>query len=80
MGNGRKFGYIIKDAYIFPQGSYSSNFQGDCIIVDIGGLTIDVAYVEYNFNKPNIAKSDTWYKGRRILYSSIIEQIKTDLS
>ena len=78
LGNGRKFAYIIKDAYIFPQGAaalYSSNFQGDCIIVDIGGLTIDVAYLEYNFNKPNIAQSDTWYKGMRILYSSIIEQV-----
>lgn len=78
LGNGRKFGYIIKDAYIFPQGAaalYSSNFQGDCIIVDIGGLTIDVAYIEYNFGKPSISKSDTWFKGMRILYSSIIEHV-----
>lgn len=78
LGNGRKFAYIIKDVYVFPQGAaalYSSDFQGDCIIVDIGGLTIDVAYVEYNFNKPRITQSDTWYKGMRVLYSSIIEQV-----
>lgn len=76
-GNERKI--TIHDVTVFPQGAaalYSlRRLTGDYLIVDIGGLTIDVALIQMNYGNPHIEKCDTWYKGMRILYSSIIEQI-----
>lgn len=76
---GNEINFKIHDVTVFPQGAgalYSlRRFTGDYLIVDIGGLTIDVALIQMNYGSPNIEKSDTWYKGIRTLYSSIIEQV-----
>lgn len=70
---------IIDDVYVFPQGAaayYSMNDRdGDYILVDIGGLTVDVAYIEQHGIMPRIAKADTWYKGMLTLFSSVIEAV-----
>lgn len=76
--NGEQRKIHINDVMVFPQGAaaaYTFNWKSDCIIVDVGGLTIDVALIEKNYNGPGIVKSDTWYKGMRLLYTSIIEQV-----
>lgn len=77
---GKKRTIMIKDVIVFPQGAaalYSKEIMEDkdCIIVDIGGLTIDVAYIEFREGLPYIVKSDTWYKGMRTLFSNVIEAI-----
>lgn len=70
---------MIKDVLVFPQGAaaYFSMQQqdSDYIIVDIGGLTIDVAYIEQIDRQPRIQKADTWYKGMLTLFSNVIEQV-----
>jgi len=69
----------IKDVTVYPQGAgalYSmTQVNGDYILFDIGGLTIDVALIEMMFGSPSIQKYDTWYKGIVTQYSSIIEQV-----
>ena len=37
--------------------------------------TVDIALIEMINNKPTLIKSDTWYKGMLVLYSTIIESI-----
>lgn len=70
---------MIKDVRIFPQGAaayYALNpTDSDYIIVDIGGLTIDVAYIEQIKGQPCVRKADTWYKGMLTLFSDVIEQV-----
>lgn len=77
--NNKDFKVRIKDVFVFPQGAaalYSiPRSNSDKIIFDIGGLTFDIAYIENSFNNPSITKSDTWYKGMRTLYSSIIQEV-----
>jgi plasmid segregation protein ParM len=77
QGNERKI--RIHDVTVFPQGAASlyaiRSSKGDKIIIDVGGLTIDVALIQMNYGNPHIEKSDTWYKGMRTLFSNIIEQV-----
>jgi plasmid segregation protein ParM len=77
--NDKEFDVKIKDVFVFPQGAaalYSiPRNNSDKIIIDIGGLTFDIAYVETILNNPSITKSDTWYKGMRTLYSGIIQEV-----
>lgn len=69
----------IDDVYVFPQGAaahYASDCkQGDYILVDIGGLTIDAAYIEQNGLKAKVMKCDTWYKGMLTLFSNVIDVV-----
>lgn len=68
--------FSINDVIVAPQGAsilYYAGIQSDCVIVDVGGLTIDVAQIDFEYSSPKIVKSNTYYKGMRTLYSSIIE-------
>lgn len=68
----------INDILVYPQGVgalYSQNIQGDIIIVDIGGRTLDVALIEMVDGKYQLQKSNTWYEGMLVLYSKVIEVI-----
>lgn len=70
--------FEIKDVLVFPQGAAAVFTIGkidNCIIVDIGGLTVDVAYITCNNGFPAIQKQNTWYNGMRKLYTDIISQI-----
>lgn len=52
-----------------------NNLSTNALIFDIGGRTVDIALIEMINNKPTLIKSDTWYKGMLVLYSTIIESI-----
>lgn len=73
----RPCSFKIHDVIVSPQGVSSlytlKELLGEYIVIDIGGLTIDPCLVEFTATSSQILKSDTWYKGMRTLYSSIIE-------
>lgn len=76
----RPFKFTIEDVCVFPQGVASlineNNLtDGDFILVDIGGLTIDVAYVEFTNGNPTLHKYNTWFDGMQKLYSDIIAAV-----
>lgn len=48
---------------------------GEYIVIDIGGLTIDTCLTEFGCNDSKLLQYDTWYKGIRTLYSTIIEAV-----
>lgn len=79
--NGKHKRIQIRDVIVFPQGAaayYSMDKRdSDYILVDLGGLTIDVAYIEQVSGKPSIQKADTWYKGMLTLFSDVIEQVNS---
>jgi plasmid segregation protein ParM len=80
--NNEEYKFSIKDALIFPQGAGAlyalDNNNSDMIIVDIGSLTIDVALIQISDGTPHISGSDSWFKGIRLLYTSIIERINLE--
>jgi len=68
----------IHDVTIFPQAIgalYSQSIRDDALIIDIGGRTVDVAFLEYDNHQFSLQKSDTWYKGMLCLYSNVIDEI-----
>ena len=71
--------FNINDIIVFPQGVASlysmDNLSTNALIFDISGRTVDIALIEMVNNKPILIKSDTWYKGMLVLYSTIIEAI-----
>lgn len=73
----KPFKVSIRDVFVFPQGAASllnerNLTDGDFIIVDIGGLTIDVALIELINGSPIMHKSNTWFDGMQKLYSNVI--------
>lgn len=74
-----EYRFKINDVFVFPQGAAAlmsvSQMNGDYIVFDIGGLTIDIAWVEMNNGMPSMQKYDTWYKGVQKLYSDIIHLV-----
>lgn len=75
---GEELKFTIKDVMVFPQGAaavFTMSKIDSCIIIDIGGLTIDVAYISCINGMPVIQKQNTWYSGMRKLYTDIIGQI-----
>jgi hypothetical protein len=73
-----EYKFTINDVLVFPQGAASVFTIGkidNCIIVDVGGLTIDVAYITCSNGFPQIQKHSTSYNGMRKLYTDIIGQI-----
>ena len=70
--------FRINDVLVFPQGAGAlmsiGQINGDYIVFDIGGLTIDIAWVEMSNGMPSMQKYDTWYKGIQKLYSNIIHE------
>lgn len=77
--NGLKRVINIKDIFVFPQCAaalYSlSNVDGDYILFDVGGYTLDIALIEIINGTPTISKSDTWYRGMVTFYSKVIEAV-----
>jgi plasmid segregation protein ParM len=71
----------IKDVSVFPQGAapvYTlEEMNGRYIFVDPGGFTWNIALVDLVNGDPHIEKYDTWYKGMRALYSSVIDAINS---
>lgn len=70
---------------MFPQGAgaiYAYNIEGDVLLLDIGGYTIDIAMFENRHGKSQLVKYNTLYKGVISLYSEIIGEAnkKYDLS
>ncbi|MDU6263740.1 MAG: ParM/StbA family protein [Anaerocolumna aminovalerica] len=75
---GEELKFTIKDVLVFPQGAaalFTMQRIDNCIIIDIGGLTIDVAYITCANGSPSIQKQNTWYNGMRKLYTDIMAQI-----
>lgn len=73
----RYFKFEIKDVFVFPQGAAALISQPnltdrDFIILDIGGLTVDIAHIELNNGSPIMHKSDTIFDGMQKLYTDII--------
>lgn len=69
---------LIKDVKIFPQGLgalYTKQIKESMIIVDIGGRTVDVAFVDIVDGRPAIRKSNTWFLGMLQLYTKIIDSV-----
>lgn len=70
----------IKDVFVVMQGISSlytlkDDPVGDYIIIDIGGLTIDVSYVEFGKYESDIKLCDTIYKGLRTIYPHVIDEV-----
>lgn len=69
----------INDALVFPQGIGAlmslNDFRSDVILVDLGGLTVDLAYIEMVCGNPVLHKYDTWTEGIQKMYSKIIDQV-----
>lgn len=76
----REYKVQIKDVLVNPQGISSlyslegTRMDGEIIVVDIGGLTIDTSLIEFSTLGSKILKYDTWFKGIRTLYSDIISE------
>lgn len=77
--NGQQININIKDITAYPQGAaalYSLNcVDGEFILFDFGGFTVDIAWIEMINGSPMIKRYDTWYKGISTLYSKIAEEI-----
>ena len=67
--NGQPVQITIEDAYVYPQGLLA--VDGDYVSVDIGGCTVDIAYVEDG----EIAYSKTLYDGMQTLHGKIMDAV-----
>lgn len=77
--NGEPKRFTITNLLVFPQsaGLFILNpdmFIGDNIIVDIGGLTVDVSY----FNNMKLLKSRTYELGMLKLYDKVVQAVKAE--
>ena len=75
----------INDVMVSPQGiaalySTRTEFSGECIVIDIGGLTIDNSLIEFTQSGSKILVHDTWYNGMRTLYSDIIATVNNQFN
>ena len=71
--------FKIHDVIVSRQGVSSlytlKELYGEYIIIDIGGLTVDPCLVEFGNGSSQLIQCDTWYKGIRTLYSSVMELV-----
>lgn len=71
--------FHINDVYVLPQGIGAllsmDTVDGDIILFDFGGMTIDIAYLEILNGNPILHKSDTWTNGIQKLYSGVINAV-----
>lgn len=68
----------IRDCAVYPQGvacMYAYDIDGDCILVDIGGKTVDIAYFTYQNGSRKLSDFSTIYKGIYTLQSKVIDEI-----
>lgn len=74
-----EFKVNIIDVIVAPQGIAAlyllPNLYGEYIVIDIGGGTLDIAYLEFDITGIRIIMFDTWYKGVRTVYSDIIKEV-----
>lgn len=73
--NGKEKYFIIKKCTIFPQSAgmfvlEPDKFKGDNLIIDIGGMTVDVSY----FEDMKLVKYATYNLGMLKLYSKISQE------
>lgn len=71
----------INDVFVFSQGLsalYVADITEDCIIVDVGSRTVDVALVRWQNSTPIIAQHNTYYCGSLSLYGKIVSAINTE--
>lgn len=77
--NEKTFDFGISDVYVVMQGVSSlytlEEILGDYIVIDIGGLTIDVSFVSFTNTTSQLIMFDTWYQGVRTLYSKVMEMV-----
>lgn len=71
--------FTITRCLVFPQSAglfilNPNKFIGDNIVVDIGGLTVDVSY----FDEMTLSKSGTYELGMLKLYDKIIQAVKSE--
>jgi plasmid segregation protein ParM len=77
--NGRHRVFRINHCLIFPQSAglftlYPEMFQSDVLIIDIGGMTVDVSY----FEGLKLIKYATYPMGMLKLYGKIIQAINSE--
>jgi len=79
MHNDKPYEFKIRDVIVTRQGVSSlytmKELYGEYIVIDIGGLTVDVSLAEFGVNNAQLIKYDTWFLGIRTLYSSIISAV-----
>jgi len=84
---GKLMNFVINDVYVLPQGigallSMKTIPDGNVIIFDWGGMTIDIAYIEFIYGNPKLIKSVTWAEGIQKIYGKLIGKVneKYDLT
>ena len=68
----------VYDCIVFPEcigAIFSMDITQDVIIVDIGGRTTDIAYLEYIGDKYQLSRHDTLYFGTMKLNHEVIETV-----
>ena len=71
---GKTFKPKIKDCYVYKQGLaalYMMDELRDCVLVDIGSLTVDICQIDLIGGSPHLAHLDTLYGGVKKLFSSV---------
>jgi plasmid segregation protein ParM len=77
---GKEINIHIADVLVMPQSvgallSIKEAIEGDAIILDFGGLTIDVAYVEIINGISSVQSFDTYTSGIQKIYPKVINVI-----
>lgn len=71
----------IGDVFAFSQGLsalYVADISEDCIIVDVGSRTVDIALVRWENNTPIIVQYNTYYSGTLSLYGKVESAINSE--
>jgi len=73
----------INDVLILPQGigallSLNNLPDGEVIIFDFGGMTIDIAYIEVSNGNPVLIKYDTITSGIQKLYTKLVARVSQE--
>lgn len=80
----KPYNFKIHDVIVARQGVSSlytlKDLFGEYIVIDIGGLTVDPCLAEFTCDGAQLIQYDTWYRGIRTLYSSIIEAVNNRFS
>lgn len=76
---GKPYEFKIHDVIVERQGISSlytlPDLNGQYILVDIGGFSVDPCLVEFGVNGVELLERDTWYNGIRTIYSDIVELV-----
>lgn len=75
--NGKKRYVQVQDIAVFPECAgafYSQSIYKDCLLIDIGGLSVDTAY----FEEKKLKKYSTYSMGTMKLYSKIANKLNSE--